>query len=89
MMKRHTQSNIAKFVSPEETKPQYDHMYDAGLKLPQRARAMIAQHYYQRVHLRDLGLRLIATCDIHIIQQVFGSAAEVLLQQSEQFKDED
>lgn len=86
-MKRHTQSNIAKFVSPEEATPQYDDMYNAGLKLPQRARAMIAQHYYQRVHLRDLGLRLIATCDLHIVQQVFGSAAEVLLQQAEQFKD--
>lgn len=88
MMKRQTQSNIAKFVSPEETTPKYDHMYDAGLKLPQRARAMIAQHYYQRVHLRELGLRLIATCDVHIIQQVFGSAAEVLLQQAEQFKND-
>lgn len=87
MMKRHAQSNIAKFVSPEEVSPQYDHMYDAGLQLPQRARAMIAQHYYQRVHLRNLGLRLIATCDLHIVQQVFGSAAEVLLQQAEQFKD--
>ncbi|MEW7006308.1 MULTISPECIES: hypothetical protein [unclassified Lentilitoribacter] len=88
-MKPNAKSNIAKFVSPEETTFKYDHMYDAGLKLPQRARAMIAQHYYQRVHLRELGLRLIATCDLHIVQQVFGSASDVLLQQAEQFKEQD
>lgn len=61
----------------------YQDMYVAGLALPQRQRAMLAQHYYQRVHLRILGLRLAASCDFHVLKQVFGESADIILQQAE------
>lgn len=61
----------------------YQEMFEAGLELPERQRAMLAQHYYQRVHLRILGLRLAATCEFHILKQVFGEGAEIILQQAQ------
>lgn len=61
----------------------YQDMFEAGLKLPERQRAMLAQHYYQRVHLRILGLRLAATCKFHILKQVFGESADIILEQAE------
>lgn len=61
----------------------YQDMFEAGLKLPERQRAMLAQHYYQRVHLRILGLRLAASCQFHILKQVFGESAEIIMQQAE------
>lgn len=80
-MTRYASNNISVFVSKEDTSFKHFHMYEAGLKLPQYARALLAQHYYQRVHLRELGLRLLATCDTHILKQIFGSAADTLQEQ--------
>ena len=65
---------------------QYEDMYQAGLKLPQRQRVRISQYYYQRVHLRNLGLRLASTCDYHILRQVFGEVTDIVIEQAEELE---
>lgn len=82
---QNSKNNISKFLSSVEQEDEYAEMYDAALLLDPLQRAMIAQYYYQRVHLRKLGLRVAATCQFHILQRVFGAAAEVIADQSEQY----
>lgn len=82
-MTKYVSSNISEFVSQGDTSFKYSHMYEAGLELPQHARARVAQRHYQRVHLRELGLQLLATCDAHIVKQTFGFGADVLQEQIE------
>lgn len=79
------QNNISKFLSPEAHEDSYVAMYDAALQLEPFQRAMMAQYYYQRVHLRELGLRISATCEFHVLQRVFGNAAETIYEQSETY----
>jgi hypothetical protein len=81
-MQQNTRSDISKFVSSEKNEDSYNDMYEAGMLLPTQQRARMAQYYYQRVHLRNLGLRLIATCEFHIIKQLFGAAGEVIYNQA-------
>lgn len=83
MVSSNKQNNISKFLNPEAQVDSYVEMYDAALQLEPFQRAMMAQYYYQRVHLRELGLRISATCEFHILQRVFGSAAEIIYEQSE------
>lgn len=79
------QNNISKFLNPEAEEDSYIDMYNAALELEPFQRAMMAQYYYQRVHLRELGLRISATCEFHILQRVFGSGAEIIYEQSEKY----
>ncbi len=85
MVSLNKQNNISKFLNPETQEDSYVEMYDAALQLEPFQRAMMAQYYYQRVHLRELGLRISATCEFHILQRVFGSAAEIIYEQSEKY----
>lgn len=85
MVSSNKQNNISKFLNPEAQEDSYVDMYDAALRLEPFQRAMMAQYYYQRVHLRELGLRISATCEFHILQRVFGSAAEIIYEQSEKY----
>lgn len=75
---------ISQYIAQPDEPREYEDMYQAGLKLPSRQRAMMAQMYYQRVHLRQLGLRLAATCEYHILQQVFGQVADIIVEQYEE-----
>ena len=56
--------------------------FDNGLKLPAANRAKIAKFCYQRVHMRELGLRLAATCDMKSLVTEFGKGAETVFKQS-------
>ena len=87
-MQRAILSDISNFTKEPDEFEKYQDMYEAGLKLPQKARAMIASEYYKRAHLNQLGLRLIATCDTHIIEQVFGSGAEAVLMQCRKYEND-
>ncbi len=51
-----------------------------GLPILQRAR--IAQFCYNKVHMRELGLRLAGTCDLMSLKAAFGRAGEVVFKQS-------
>jgi len=53
-----------------------------GEALPEIQRARIAQFCYNRVHMRELGLRLAATCDLMSLKAAFGRAGEVVFRQS-------
>ena len=53
-----------------------------GKTLPEEQRARIAQFCYNRVHMRELGLRLASTCDIVTLRNAFGRAADVVYKQS-------
>ena len=55
--------------------------------LPDNQRANLAQFCYQRVHLRELGLRIAATCDFHTLQHAFGRGADVIYEQSRNVDD--
>lgn len=55
---------------------------EIGKQLPEMRRAQIAQFCYNRVHMRELGLRLAATCDILSLRNAFGRAADVVYEQS-------
>ena len=85
MILSNKQNSISKFLNPETQDDSYIEMYDAALLLEPFQRAMMAQYYYQRVHLRELGLRISATCEFHVLQRVFGSAAEIIYEQSEKY----
>ena len=56
-------------------------------QLPDNQRANLAQFCYQRVHLRELGLRIAATCDYQTLQHSFGRGAEVIYKQSRNLDD--
>ncbi len=53
-----------------------------GESLPEMQRARIAQFCYQRVHMRELGLRLASTCGLNSLKAAFGRGGEVVYQQS-------
>lgn len=53
-----------------------------GEMLPEMQRARIAQFCYNRVHMRELGLRLASTCEIVSLRNAFGRAADVVYKQS-------
>jgi len=53
-----------------------------GAGLPEAQRARIAQFCYTRVHMRELGLRLAATCSMIALRNAFGRAADVVYKQS-------
>lgn len=55
---------------------------EIGNSLPEMQRARIAQFCYNRVHMRELGLRLASTCGIVSLKHAFGRAADVVYQQS-------
>jgi len=55
---------------------------EVGKTLPQIQRARIAQFCYNRVHMRELGLRLAATCDLMSLKAAFGRGGEVVFKQS-------
>ncbi len=57
---------------------------DIGAKLPAIQRAQIAKFCYQRVHMRELGLRLANMCDRHTLRLVFGSGVDAIYKQSRQ-----
>ena len=50
--------------------------------LPNMQRARIAQYCYQRVHMRELGLKLASGCDLMTLRSVFGRAGDVVYAQS-------
>ncbi|MEL7428375.1 MAG: hypothetical protein AAFN43_00110 [Pseudomonadota bacterium] len=53
-----------------------------GEQLPEMQRARIAQFCYNRVHMRELGLRLASTCGLMALKAAFGRAGEVVFTQS-------
>ena len=53
-----------------------------GESLPELQRARIAQFCYQRVHMRELGLKLASTCGLNSLKAAFGRGGEVVYQQS-------
>ena len=55
---------------------------EIGESLPEMQRARIAQFCYNRVHMRELGLRLASTCSLMSLKAAFGRAGEVVFAQS-------
>ncbi|MEO0327044.1 MAG: hypothetical protein AAF217_00460 [Pseudomonadota bacterium] len=55
---------------------------EIGEALPEMQRARIAQFCYNRVHMRELGLRLASTCEMYSLKVAFGRAADVVFEQS-------
>jgi hypothetical protein len=55
---------------------------EIGEQLPVLQRARIAQFCYNRVHMRELGLRLASSCDLMSLKAAFGRAGEVVYKQS-------
>ncbi|MEM7214566.1 MAG: hypothetical protein AAF423_03410 [Pseudomonadota bacterium] len=53
-----------------------------GESLPEMQRARIAQFCYNRVHMRELGLRLASSCSLVTLKHAFGRAADVVYEQS-------
>lgn len=53
-----------------------------GEELPVLQRARVAQFCYNRVHMREMGLKLAATCDLMSLKAAFGRAGEVVYKQS-------
>ena len=51
-------------------------------KLAESTRARIAAFCYRRTHLRDLGLRIAATCSYPELLRSFGTGARVVHQQA-------
>ena len=58
-----------------------------GETLPEMQRARIAQFCYNRVHMRELGLRLASTCSMVSLKNAFGRAADVVYEQSRNVDD--
>ena len=55
---------------------------EIGESLPELQRARVAQFCYNRVHMRELGLRLASTCSMVSLKSAFGRAADVVYKQS-------
>ncbi|MDJ0613080.1 MAG: hypothetical protein QNJ29_05345 [Rhizobiaceae bacterium] len=53
-----------------------------GEGLPEMQRARVAQFCYNRVHMREMGLRLAASCSLMSLKAAFGRAGEVVYKQS-------
>jgi hypothetical protein len=51
-------------------------------KLPEINRARLAEFCYRRVHLRELGLRIAATCRLQTLQFAFGANAALVMKQA-------
>ena len=51
-------------------------------KLPEPSRARIAMFCYHKVHLRELGLRLAATCELNALKSCFGTSAVAVKEQA-------
>ncbi len=51
-------------------------------KLPELSRARLAEFCYHRVHLRELGLRIAASCQLQTLQIVLGANAALVLEQA-------
>ena len=60
---------------------------EIGESLPETQRARIAQFCYNRVHMRELGLRLASTCSMVSLRNAFGRAADVVYKQSRDVED--
>jgi hypothetical protein len=50
--------------------------------LPEASRARIAAFCYQKVHLREIGLRVAATCSVVALRKPFGGRAQAILDQA-------
>lgn len=55
---------------------------EIGETLPMLQRARIAQFCYNRVHMRELGLKLASSCDLMTLKAAFGRAGDVVFEQS-------
>ena len=55
---------------------------EVGKRLPELQRARVAQFCYNRVHMRELGLKLASTCDLMSLKAAFGRGGEVVFKQS-------
>ncbi|MEM9330302.1 MAG: hypothetical protein AAGA53_03185 [Pseudomonadota bacterium] len=81
-----TESHVEHVVSENEVLGQIlagpADAVEIGQSLPEMQRARIAQFCYNRVHMRELGLRLASTCGIVALKHAFGRAADVVYEQS-------
>ena len=50
--------------------------------IPQRTRALLAVFLYGRMHTRELGVRVAATCEAALLMQIAGTLGEVIYAQS-------
>jgi hypothetical protein len=50
--------------------------------IPQRTRAHLAVFLYGRMHTRELGVRVAATCEAALLMQIAGTLGEVIYAQS-------
>ena len=50
--------------------------------IPQRTRAHLAVYLYGRMHTRELGVRVAATCEAALLMQIAGTLGEVIYAQS-------
>lgn len=50
--------------------------------IPQRTRARLAVFLYGRIHTRDLGVRVAATCEAALLMQTAGALGEAIYAQS-------
>lgn len=50
--------------------------------VPERTRASLAVFLYGRVHTRELGVRIAATCEAALLMQIGGTLGEVIYAQS-------
>ena len=50
--------------------------------IPQRTRARLAVFLYGRMHTRELGVRVAATCEAALLMQTAGTLGEVIYAQS-------
>ena len=50
--------------------------------IPKRTRARLAVFLYGRMHTRELGVRVAATCEAALLMQIAGTLGEVIYSQS-------
>jgi len=50
--------------------------------IPQRTRARLAVFLYGRLHTRELGVRVAATCEAALLMQIAGTLGEIIYAQS-------
>jgi hypothetical protein len=50
--------------------------------IPERTRARLAVFLYGRMHTRELGVRVAATCEAALLMQIAGALGEVIYAQS-------
>ena len=64
-----------------------DEKFEQIMQLPEPSRAKIAEFCYRRVHLRELGLRLVATCQYPSLSRHFGIGARSVQMQATRIHD--